>query len=64
MQTLRKQYKVASQAVKVATEKMNIIELNTENGQLSASDFNEANLELSQAQLRQKQILPLIVLGL
>lgn len=57
MESLTEQHKVALQAVKVATEKMNIIEANTENGQLSASDFNEANLELSQAQLRQKQIL-------
>lgn len=57
MQTLKKQFSVVEQSVIVAQEKMNIIQLNTENGQLSASDFNEANLELSQAQLRQKQIL-------
>lgn len=57
METLKKQYNTALQAVLVAREKMSIIEINTQNGQLSASDFNEANLELSQAQLRQKQIL-------
>lgn len=53
---LSKSHMVALQAVKVAREKMQIIETNTQNGQLSASDFNEANLELSQAELKQKQI--------
>ena len=52
---LKKQSIVAQKAVKVAREKMQIVQANMENGQLSASDFNEANLELSQAELRQKQ---------
>ena len=56
-EALEKQQIVAQQAVQVAREKMQIIEANTQNGQLSASDFNEANLELSQAELKQKQIL-------
>lgn len=55
--TLEKQHMVAREAVKVAREKMQIVEANAQNGQLSASDFNEANLELSQAELKQKQIL-------
>lgn len=54
---LSDQYKVAREAVGVAREKMQIIEVNAQNGQVSASDFNEANLELSQAELKQKQIL-------
>ncbi len=57
LESLKKQYNVALLAVKVAHEKMNIIEVNAKNGQLAASDFNEANIELSQAHLRQKQIL-------
>jgi len=54
---LQKQLVVAEKAVKVAREKMKIVEISTEKGQLTASDFNEANLELSQAELREKQIL-------
>lgn len=54
---LQKQLVVAQKAVKVAREKMKIVEISTEKGQLTASDFNEANLELSQAELREKQIL-------
>ena len=54
---LQEQRIVAQKAVKVAREKMNIVEVSAEKGQMSASDFNEANLELSQAEIREKQIL-------
>ena len=56
-EALQKQNTVAQQAVKVAHEKMQIIDISSQKGQHSASDFNEANLELSQAEIRQKQIL-------
>ncbi|MCB0282508.1 MAG: TolC family protein [Calditrichae bacterium] len=55
--SLNEQYVVAKKAVRVASEKMRIIEINAEKGQLSVSDFNDANLELSQAELNQQQSL-------
>jgi len=56
-EALQKQNKVAQQAVKVAREKMQIVDISAQKGQLSVSDFNEANLELSQVEIRLKQIL-------
>lgn len=55
--SLTEQYLVAQKAVRVAREKMRIIEINAEKGQLSVSDFNDANLELSQAELNEQQSL-------
>jgi outer membrane protein TolC len=54
---LNEQLAVTKQAVKVAHEKMQIVEIRAKNGQLSATDFNDANLELSQTELKEKQLL-------
>lgn len=48
---IREQSRVFARAVSLAGEKLRIIQLKSEKGMVSAHDFNEANLELTQAEL-------------
>lgn len=51
-EALKKQYKVALKAKNVAEKKMQIVESRYKQGMSSASEFNDSNLELTEAQIR------------
>ena len=51
LQSIRDQVAVVERARDLAGEKMRIINLQSEEGMISATDFNDANLELTQAEL-------------
>ena len=50
-QSIRDQLKVFKNALTLAREKMRIIRLQSDKGLVSATDFNEANLELTRAEI-------------
>ncbi len=55
LETLKKQRLVAGMALKVAEERMKILANRAEQGMVSSSDFNEANLELTQTEIEYRQ---------
>ncbi len=54
-QTLKEQEKVVKTALQVARQKMKIIESRYKQGMATATDFNEANLQLTEAELNLKR---------
>ena len=54
-QSIHDQLKVFKNALNLAREKMRITSLQSDKGLVSATDFNEANLELTQAELDYQQ---------
>jgi len=53
--SLQKQYHVVVAALKLAQNKMKIVDSQYKQGMSSTSDFNEANLELTEAEINQKK---------
>ncbi len=54
-QTLKKQQAVLEAALQVARQKMNMVKARYQQGMASATDFNEANLQLTAAELNVKR---------
>ena len=57
LKSLKEQLNVTRKSVRLAREKMKIIEESAKEGQLSVTDFNDANLELLQSELNEQKIL-------
>jgi len=55
--SLKEQLSIVRKAVRLSREKMKIIENSASEGQVSVTDFNDANLELLQSELNEKKIL-------
>ena len=60
--TLMEQFKVRQLALRVAITKMNIVESRYKQGMATVTDFNQANLELTEAELKVKSQLVLLAL--
>ncbi len=60
--SLKKQLKVSQSALKLAKDKMAVIESRYRQGMASATDFNDTNLELTEAQINYKKQLLFILL--
>lgn len=63
-QTLKEQEKVVQTALSVAQQKMKIVQSRYQQGMASATDFNEANLQLTESELNLKRHYLLMVLKL
>lgn len=63
-QTLKEQEKVVQTALSVAQQKMKIVQSRYQQGMASATDFNEANLQLTEAELNLKRHYLLMALKL
>ncbi len=61
-QTLRQEYQVLQSSLEVAKTKMHIIAAKYKQGMATVTDFNRANLELTEAELKVKSQLVLLIL--